>query len=530
MLGWFCLLVGSTAADVVELPPLFISGYGDQLPWEYARSEDAEVLTLCDRSITSDYIRAVNRGSLFVPEDFKDRGSRPLRFILFDLAPTTGTPPPSLTRPVSKEFGYAWVRTTNVRGGPGEIEAANLFKVRDWPELDAHALGYYFGNVRPAGPTWLREGLLGSWGALSGLAGYSQEPRLARLSGFAWDQVDFVHAAIKADEGGHGLYPLAELFESPPPEDAELRRRWELQAALFCRWQIYSNEGQRKGGNAFWNWARLARKGEVDEAGFRRYFGVDYAAAEQRMLRYLKRVLDNPQDVPIKGFSRDKDLELRRATAEEIARLLGAFQWQEAKRLRAEGETEEARRYEVAARRTYVRGLQRTTGHAALHAGLGLLEHEAGCTNEARTHLEKAFADGGVDAMALLVLARLRFDQARAEAGLSGKLGAAQITFTLAPAFAARSETPVGDGVYRLIAEVWSQSAFTPEAKYLNVLLEGVGNYPHDLDLAYQVAAVHARYGYRDIAEAVARRAARLAGRSNQRIRFESLLAGIAQP
>ena len=516
----------------VSLPAMTITGLSDDQPWRYVWVNGCEVLTLCDEHRTTRFVAAIDRSRLFVPEDFQTAGSRPLRCVVFDQFVGQIAPHPAGVRQLShKEFGDGWYRMTNVVNEPSGIIAANLhgIGVEDWPELWMAGLEHYFDNVRPQSPRWVLEGLMGNHGALARLGGYEKSRRLTRLAAFGWDEVEKVQARLKASIDGHGLYPLKELFESPPPDDPQLRRWWELQAALFCRWQIYSLEGQRNGGNGFWNWARLGRKGPVDEEMFKHCLGMDYAAAESRMLRYLDRFLGVPHDVPIRLYPLADELKLRPAREAEIARLLGAFQWQEAKRLKDENK-EQAAMYEAAARRTYERGIKRTGGNASLHAGLGLLEYESGHKAEARPHLEKAFVAEGADARALLALARLRFEEAQAAADSSSKLDTAQLSLVLAPLFAARQQPPVEIEVYRLIGEAWSRSAIKPEAKHLAVLLEGIGNYPHDLDLAAQVVEVQAMYGYYEIAQAVARRAAKLAGRSAHRARFETLLADLTVP
>lgn len=520
-----------TGSPEIELSPVLVNAPVDDLPWRYAQDNRVEVLTLCAENITRAVSKAATRSRLYLPVDFQGAGTRPIQYILFDEAIALNSPNPTQRTPLANgRFGEGWILYTNALSRPSGISAANLFGVTDWPELNTRFATYYFDNSRPVGPEWLRAGLLGELGAIHGLASFDKLLRLAKLDAFAWNQIDKVKAMLTAEEEGFGIYPLLELFESPPPENSDLRQRWELQAALFCRWQIYSQEGQRNGGNGFWNWARMARKGPVDEAAFKRCIGMDYTTAEKRMLKYLDRVLGVPQDVPIRLYPLEDELKLRPATEQEIARLLGGFYWQEAKRLMNEGEWEQAVKYEAAARRTYTRGLKRTGGHAALHAGLGLMEHEAGCPDEARAHLEKAFAGKGADAKALLALSSLRLEEVKAASGSGGKLNAEQISFVLTPAFAARDETPVSVEIYRLIGEVWALSAFIPEAKYLNVLLEGVANYPHDLHLAHQVAELHARFGHHEIARAVAQRAARLAGRSKYRERFDALMAGVGQP
>jgi hypothetical protein len=531
----FVVVSGSVAAERAEmetvLPPMVVAGLTEDQPWQYARSDDWELLTLCRETLTARFVAANTRSRLFVPEDFQSSGSRPLRFLIFDQPFANDAPPPSATKALSpEELGDGWHVVTNWVGEIDEIVAVNLFGVRELPELSMGFFRYYLNNVRPDTPGWFREGIMGRHGALAGLASYDKSWRMTRLRAFAWDDVEKVRMHLKTSTDGHGLFPLKLLFESPPPEDPDLRWRWRLQAALFCRWQIYSAEGQREGGHGFWNWARLARKGPVDEEMFKRCLGMSYAVAESRMLKYLDRFLGVSHDVPIRLYPLSEELELRPATDTEIARLLGAFQWQEAKRQREEGGEEQATRYEAAARATYARGIRRTGGDVALHGGLGLLEYESGDLAAARPHLERALAGKGAEVPALLALARLRLAEVRQSADGKGRLNADQIGFVLTPLFAARAMVPVEVEMYRLIGEVWALSAVAPEARHLNVLLEGVSNFPHDLDLAYQVAEVHARFGHREIARAVAQRAEKLSGRSPQRARFETLLAGLARP
>lgn len=524
---------GEAPAVAVSLPTMVVAALSDEQPWQYVHVDGCEVLTLCDAVRTSRFMAAIRRSTLFVPQDFQTHASRQIRCIIFDQFLGQVAPQPAGVRKLSQhEFGEGWHRLTNVVAENSGMIVANLhgMDAGGWPELWISCLEPHFANMRPRPPDWLTEGLLGTHGALGSLGSYDKSRRLTRLAAFAWDQMEEVRAVVKHDADGHGLYPLVELFESPPPKGPELSRRWALQAALFCRWQIYSAEGQRNGGHGFWNWARLARKGPVDEEMFRHCMGLDYAAAETQMLRYLKRFLGVSHDMPIRLYPLTEKSELRPATALEIARMLGEYQWHEARRLREEGKWERASKYESAARQTYARGLSRTNGQAQLHAGLGLLEYEGGCADEARGHLEKAFAGKGAEGRALLALAQLRLTETRAAASSAGRLDAAQVGFVLDPLFAARAVVPVAVDVYRLIGGTWELSAVVPEARHLNILLEGVRDHPHDLELAAQVAGLHARFGHRDIARAVARRGARLAGRSSFKERFEEILVGLGPP
>lgn len=518
----------------VTLPAMVISEFRDGLPWQYARFEDFEVLTLANRQLTAAVLKAELRGRDLLPVEFQGKRSRPIPMILYDHESPGTAPGTSTLTSAARQLGKGWQQRTGSfaqKDDDSILYAANLQDVNQWATLGITYAWQLLEDSRPTPVDWLTEALFGDDGAISSLAGTNEGEARVRLGTFAWDKTDRAKQLMEQTPLAGGFPPLAELFERAPPVASGDRERWQLQAALFARWQLYGNDGfKQRDRSAFWRFALRANAGApLTETVFKECFGLSYAEAGARMKKYLPIAMDDPVDIPIRPYPSMDYLELRPATEAEVARLKGNFERLEAKRLRPDHPALAAE-YEAAARRTLQRGLKLAGDDPQVRAVLGMLELETGHPGEARSHLEAALAANVAGPRLQLTVAHLRLAEARSQPGGAGGLTPAQLESVLTPLYAARQQTPVVDETYERIGEAWGLSAQPPQPGHLAVLLEGISYFPRNLDLIRQAAELHARFGFKSQARALAQLGTQRAGSSEQRARFDQLLTSLGAP
>src|SRR5690606_2142108 len=126
--------------------------------------------------------------------------------------------------------------------------------------------------------------------------------------------------------------------------------------------------------------------------------------------------------------------------------------------------------YRDHARASLERALRAHGEDAALVALSGLLEYSAGDHARARAALEAAYAAGEARPAAAALLARLRYEEYRAELPADGQLNAAQTGFVLAPLSAALRQAPPLVEAYLLLTDVWLNSSVTPTREDLDAV------------------------------------------------------------
>jgi len=107
---------------------------------------------------------------------------------------------------------------------------------------------------------------------------------------------------------------------------------------------------------------------------------------------------------------------------------------------------------------------------------------------------------------AYLELARLRAE------GIRGSDDAARYNLEatialLTPLFRAQRLPQQLSLIYREIADVWAQSAMTPDREHLGAIEHGVALFPHDGELAAKTAVLLSRHGHPADAKALVERA-----------------------
>lgn len=490
----------SSKGDVVQLPPFVVSELPDGLPWRYVRIAEFEVITLAGNELTEAVVAALLRGQRFVSSALLGDRDAPVSVVLFDLK----AGPLPATEVVSQNSRWR-AGSTRYDGVVVQSEdgahtfAANLSGLDRWPMVD-------FGPTRrlmmEAGgvPEWLSDGLFGSSGCLSELAGHRDSPAI-ELPSFLWVSEEESKELRSKRFRPPAMLPMAKLFGPAPDEELEpeVYRLWSSQAGLFARWQLFGKIGRPLDRLAFWGFALEARERSVDEATFQRWFRCSYADAEHEMLNYLRVAIASPEIIQVADVNRPlpelRNLKLRMATEEQVARLKGNFERMEANRLRRDF-PELAEKYAAAARRTFQRGLKAQPASASLRGLLGQLEFDLGNTAAARPLLEYAFAQNALGTRALVALAKLRLDESRQGLAPEAKLPGGALERVLTPLFAARARKPPVLEVYQMIAEVWEQSAVVPTRGHLAVLLEGAQFFRDEADYITAAIQLHWRHGY----------------------------------
>jgi hypothetical protein len=157
-------------------------------------------------------------------------------------------------------------------------------------------------------------------------------------------------------------------------------------------------------------------------------------------------------------------------------------------------------------------------------AALGLYERTAGRDDRAAKFLEAATTAKVVRPLAYVELARLRFDAAKAQPdGAEGKFSSVQTQGIIAPLLVARTQPPMMNELYELMAETYVRSADPAKPETLDILVEGVQFYPRRLGLVYQTAVLCLYGGAVDNAALLIEHGLRYAPAGTPQARFVAL-------
>jgi hypothetical protein len=295
-------------------------------------------------------------------------------------------------------------------------------------------------------------------------------------------------------------------------------RYWKAQCYAFVHLCLYGNN--RKYQKPFLQFVTRLGNEPLTEQLFKECFNRTYRQMALEIRSHCEFTVYNAMRFQAKkgeALPQPPPVELRAAPDADVGRIKGEV-------LRLGGHGDSARNALIA---PYVRGER----DPRLLAALGLDELEAGRRDRARRFLEAAAQAGAVRARAHVELARLRLEEARQRPGATdGRLSEAQVTAVLTPLFTALKQPPPLAAAYGLIAETWMQSAVTPQAEHLAVVIEGLNRFPRDLALLQQAALLAHRRGFPTEAKAMAERGVKLAREPAERERFQLLRSSLDAP
>lgn len=310
------------------------------------------------------------------------------------------------------------------------------------------------------------------------------------------------------------LMSFQELFavtHDSPTARNPIGSRWAKQATAFVHMCLYQTGKRHQKG--FVTYITRSAREPATEALFKECFGSSY----NDMLLELRGYLDFTNYTSLgwsakkgEGFPDPAPLALRDATESEVGRIKG-----EALLL---AEKPEAARAALIA--PYTRGER----DPRLLAALGLYERTAGRDDRAVKFLEAATTAKVVRPLAYVELARLRFDAAKAQpGGAEGKFSSVQTQGIIAPLLVARTQPPMMNELYELMAETYVRSADPAKPQTLDILVEGVQFYPRRLGLVYQTAVLCLYGGAVDNAALLIEHGLRYAPAGTPQARFVAL-------
>jgi hypothetical protein len=310
------------------------------------------------------------------------------------------------------------------------------------------------------------------------------------------------------------LMSFQELFavtHDSPTARNPIGSRWAKQATAFVHMCLYQTGKRHQKG--FVTYITRSAREPATEALFKECFGSSY----NDMLLELRGYLDFTNYTSLgwsakkgEGFPDPAPLALRDATESEVGRIKG-----EALLL---AEKPEAARAALIA--PYTRGER----DPRLLAALGLYERTAGRDDRAVKFLEAATTAKVVRPLAYVELARLRFDAAKAQPdGAEGKFSSVQTQGIIAPLLVARTQPPMMNELYELMAETYVRSADPAKPETLDILVEGVQFYPRRLGLVYQTAVLCLYGGAVDNAALLIEHGLRYAPAGTPQARFVAL-------
>ena len=310
------------------------------------------------------------------------------------------------------------------------------------------------------------------------------------------------------------LMSFQELFavtHDSPTARNPIGSRWAKQATAFVHMCLYQTGKRHQKG--FVTYITRSAREPATEALFKECFGSSY----NDMLLELRGYLDFTNYTSLgwsakkgEGFPDPAPLALRDATESEVGRIKG-----EALLLAEKSE---------AARAALIAPYTRGERDPRLLAALGLYERTAGRDDRAAKFLEAATTAKVVRPLAYVELARLRFDAAKAQpGGAEGKFSSVQTQGIIAPLLVARTQPPMMNELYELMAETYVRSADPAKPETLDILVEGVQFYPRRLGLVYQTAVLCLYGGAVDNAALLIEHGLRYAPAGTPQARFVAL-------
>ncbi|QYM79630.1 STN domain-containing protein [Horticoccus luteus] len=546
-------------AQIIALPPYLVEDSVTP-PWRYAQAPGLEVISRCPDDFVSELVATNDRLrqllELILPARLQWHSDVPTAYVL--LSDQTS---PAATRELLaklQERATSGAEVT-VRTIPNyrfaDADALAVFFIFNenlgTPQqlvLTPGYLRYLMENRVPALPRWFVEGLLkiyenaqvtttpfGTSLARADTAFFRPRTDFSRgvppaaedrnrivLPPVTWSALT---ASGKKDDDAEkaGWMPLAALLAEGPAQaeaDPTAVLRGE-EAALLIRWALDDAKGERA--EALWRFVDACSRAPAAERAFTASFGLTYAEAETQLRKYLPSV--GKKSVVLRRTQMDEapTVELRDATAEEVARLKGDLSRLEVGYIR-EFQPVLTEKYLAQAQRVLRRAYDRGDRDPRLLAIMGLCACDAGDDAAARPLLEAAAGAGVVRPRVYFELARIVYAEARAHAA-GGELARAEQEQVLRWLAAGRRQAPALPQVYDLYAALWLQARTRLERGDLAVLDEGLALFPRRVRLIYGAAMLNALSGEAARAVALTQQGLALAPEATMREHLEKLQA-----
>lgn len=524
-------------APVVLLPPMIVEEKGSSVRWFYGRAGDREYLSRCSSSETEDFIRAHSRAlhrlRVLVPEAYL--ADLPSITILSDQV-RADDPVAVEWRGQERRVGDAaatfvsrvrYMPNLGLEGRDVSVVYSSLERADlnlDYLSIASRHLRVRLERCTPMLPPWLIEGVL----ALHRSIDVRERP--VTLRPLLWLTPEISRALARDPTRPRVLLPASELFapdalRDEGNHDPQRVAVLHAQVGLFLRWGLDPQNGMRE---RLWTFAEGACARDVDQALFTRCFGFDFAELRDRMSDYLPHAVRAPLVLEPGPEPEPGRIEVREASALEIARLRG--EWERlvidyvGKR-----NPDHLLRYVAQARSTLRRAVE-TVGarDAGLLAQMGLCEIEAGDEIAAAPMLQAAVDAGGTRPLACFELARLRFG-ALAKAGqLARPLSAGEVEHVARPLRLAALRLPALPEVFGMLADLSLRSDAPPSRADVELLLRGAKQFALNASVSLRIAAALGRGGRPAEARALLERAAPYAADEALRARYAALRQALA--
>lgn len=510
--------------EVVLLPPFIVEEVIRGNAWTYSQLPGFEILSRCNDARTRELALSFHRPHellrLILPDRFLVSFDVPKTLLFYDEAlwdantqeamtamlragPKRVTPPP---HPPRRRTHGAVVPDWMRRADPSEIaptpatgqrtafftnmmltdtDSMAIFSIVPRASVESSVsyltpsyVGHLLGRRTPKLSTWFEVGFLANYRGMK----------------FSDDAIKLERMTWPSELAGSPLLPmenfLAEDALAKISGQRDAHQIWFAQAELFVRWALFPAEAVRT--KAFWNFVERAAKEPVNEAMFWDCFGFGYETANGQLSAYLaadatKSLLwrnEQPLVMP--------DLNSRRATRDEIARIKGDWERLETDYVR-KNLPEFEQKYLELARKTLRRGHEMVEANALLLAVEGLCEVDADNDAAGREFLEQAVSMGVVRPRVYCELARIRFEELMAKSSRNdGKISFESALELIELLAIARKQAPPQAAGYELFAAIWESCVVPPRPSDLAVLDEGMSLFPLNGKLVERAAGLAA--------------------------------------
>jgi hypothetical protein len=522
----------NVANRTVQLPPFFVEDSNVKFSvwnWGYMAFPGYEVLTYCNRTTTNGFVYGIARQAAILhdiaPAVFETEPSVPTALILMDQSQEATISedmkkvmkePPADTNTAMSGLTMHRIFLPQLRLNDTESTAVNLILGNlnnlDIVVLEPSYVRYLMEQRTPRLPTWYVEAMTDLYRrAYFGSKSVTFSP-------IDWTTEKETEALRRDAKHPRTLLPMDSILFTRPgsagaSEEEKARvRLWECQSELFLQWIL--NDDSRGRIAALKKFLDLDDHGARNENAFRKCFGVGFAEAENLLSAFLPTAV---RDSVAFYSSEDRvDIPLRDATKSEYARIWGNWELMEIQFVKAQ-DPDLVYPYVAQADQTLKGGFRKGERDPGFLAVLGLYGSDMNDPEVARPALEAAVAARAPYPRIYVELARLCLkDALAAPVGPGKKLSLGQAGAILGLLREARRLSPPQSAAYLLHALTLANGTVPPTPKDMDILEEGLRNFPRDAELAATVAALRqpaketARGAHQMLADCARRGIARL--------------------